>query len=428
MKYYEKECLKSKGYDCIYLEYTAADSLRALLKSRKIKKLHVLEIHDDYLSKWLRKVSDFKVHKSNYFFSDFDWIKDTLGQQKNYYLTSFYKSARRQNNILICNGNPIGGKWTYDSLNRKKTAKDYQEKPTPHPNKSNYVNEARAYIEKHFKSNPGDSSGFFYSVTHQQAKDALKLFLESKLTKFGDFQDAFDANLNFLEHSLLSPYLNTGLLTPKQVIENALYADAPINSVEGFIRQIIGWRDFFGGIYEISGVEQRNLNFFDHYNDIPLSFWNSTTQIPPVDAAIARTLEHSYTHHIERLMVLGNFMLLCEFHPHQVYKWFMELFIDAYDWVMVPNVYGMSQYADGGLITTKPYLSSSNYIRKMSHYKSGDWCDTWDGLYWRFIKKHKKFFEKNPRLSIMTKQLERMGPSKLKKHEANADKYLTSHL
>ncbi len=210
-----------------------------------------------------------------------------------------------------------------------------------------------------------------------------------------------------------------------EVIQAALeHADeVPINSREGFIRQVIGWREYMRGVYLHLGRRQRTSNYWNHQRPVPAAFYDGTTGIEPVDTVIHRVLKYAYCHHIERLMVLGNFMLLCEICPNAIYRWFMELFIDAYDWVMVPNVYGMSQFADGGLITTKPYISGSAYILKMSGFQRGPWCEIWDALYWRFIDKHRSFFKSNPRMSVMVAQCERMG-LKLQQHHRVADKFL----
>ena len=218
------------------------------------------------------------------------------------------------------------------------------------------------------------------------------------------------------------------MLTPDFVVQKALehskQYDIPMNSLEGFIRQIIGWREYVRAVYSLVGRKQRTTNFWGHTRKIPKSFWNATTGIEPIDTVIQRVLDTGYCHHIERLMVVGNFMLLCEFDPDEVYRWFMELFIDSYDWVMVPNVYGMSQYADGGLIVTKPYISSSNYILRMSDFKPGRWCEIWDGLYWHFVHKQRIFFQTNPRLGMMVHQLDRMDKVKLNNHIKVASKFL----
>jgi deoxyribodipyrimidine photolyase-related protein len=202
--------------------------------------------------------------------------------------------------------------------------------------------------------------------------------------------------------------------------------EIPLNSVEGFIRQIIGWREFIRAVYELKGIEQRTKNYWNFKRKIPVSFWKGETGIEPLDITIKKVIDTGYCHHIERLMVIGNFMVLCEFDPDEVYRWFMELFIDAYDWVMVPNVYGMSQFADGGLMSTKPYISGSNYLMKMSNYKKGDWQLIWDGLFWRFMDKHRDFFLSNPRLGMLIRTFDKMEPKKKLGLLNSAENYLKS--
>ena len=175
----------------------------------------------------------------------------------------------------------------------------------------------------------------------------------------------------------------------------------PLNSVEGFLRQIIGWREFIRGVYTADGVKQRTKNYWGFKKNVPKTFYDASTNLTPVDNTISRCLKYGYSHHIERLMILGNIMILSRFDPNSVYKWFMEFFIDSYDWVMVPNIYGMSQFADGGLMSTKPYISGSNYILKMSNYKKGEWSGIWDALYWEFINSNREFFLKNHRMAMM---------------------------
>ena len=241
-------------------------------------------------------------------------------------------------------------------------------------------------------------------------------FLRNRFFDFGKYEDAILKDEIFLHHSVLTPMLNVGLLTPKFIINQSIaFAnnnDIPINSLEGFVRQIIGWREFIRGIYQVKGSTQRTTNFFQFKRKIPPSFYDGTTGIEPIDDTIKKVLKTAYCHHIERLMILGNFMVLCEFDPDEVYRWFMELFIDAYDWVMVPNVYGMSQFSDGGLMATKPYISGSNYLRKMSNYKNGSWQEVWDALYWNFIDKNRDVFIKNPRMKFMVSMYDKMNDEK----------------
>ena len=269
----------------------------------------------------------------------------------------------------------------------------------------------------------GTSEFFFYPTNFKEAKDWLSDFFENRFSLFGDYEDAITKNESFLWHSLLSPLLNSGLLTPQDVIDKALlYSEKnniPLNSLEGFIRQIIGWREFICLTYKKYGNKMRTTNFWNFpKKTIPESFYNASTGIEPVDNVIRNILKYGYCHHIERLMILGNFMLLCRIHPDEVYKWFMEMFIDSYDWVMVPNVYGMSQFSDGGIFSTKPYISSSNYIKKMSDYKSDHWCVIWDALFWKFIHENESYFRKKYRLAMLTRNLDKMGSSKLNNHLA----------
>ena len=254
--------------------------------------------------------------------------------------------------------------------------------------------------------------------------------MDYRFQDFGFYEDAIVQKESYLNHSILSPLINSGLLQPIEVINKTLiFAQKnkiPLNSLEGFIRQIIGWREFIHGMYLYKGRFSRTQNFFNFTRKIPKSFYDGTTGILPIDETIKKVLKTGYCHHIERLMVLGNFMLLCEFDPKEVYKWFMELFIDAYDWVMVPNIYGMSQFADGGTFATKPYLSGSNYLKKMSNYPSGDWEKIWDGLFWRFVGIQEEFFKKNPRASMMHYSFQKMDEDKKKTHLNNANEFLKS--
>jgi deoxyribodipyrimidine photolyase-related protein len=280
-------------------------------------------------------------------------------------------------------------------------------------------------VEQNFTDNPGSAAAFRYPVTYEDARRWLQDFVTTRLPSFGDYQDAISTHDSALFHSVLTPMLNVGLLTPREVLDAALGAEnIPLNSLEGFVRQIIGWREFVRAAYILKGRRQRTRNFWKHERALPRAFWEASTGIDPIDAVIGRVLEHAYAHHIERLMILGNFMQLCGFRPDDVYRWFMELFIDAYDWVMVPNVYGMALYADGGLISTKPYIAGSNYVRKMSDFKQGPWCEVWDGLFWTFIARHRRFFAANQRIGPLVHQLERMPEEKYRQHLARAGQFL----
>jgi deoxyribodipyrimidine photolyase-related protein len=358
------------------------------------------------------------------------WLEDFFREARHYSLTSFYIAQRRLLKLLVRDDKPLGGKWSFDPQNRKRMPLGLKVPPPPPIRSGGLVREARSYVEKNFPGHPGDTANFIYPLSPEEARRWLGHFIETGLAFFGDYQDAIRVDEPFLFHSLLSPALNIGLLTPDEVVRAALdFSQAhpgrvPLNALEGFIRQIVGWREFVRAVYLLAGKRQSSTNFWNHHRPLPASFYSATTGMAPVDTVLRRVNRYGYAHHIERLMILGNFLLLCEVDPREVYRWFMEMFVDAYDWVMVPNVFGLSQYADGGLITTKPYISSSNYILKMSDFSRGDWCPVWDGLYWRFIHRHRDFFARNPRLSIMASQLDRMGGEKLAGHLRTAEDYL----
>jgi deoxyribodipyrimidine photolyase-related protein len=352
--------------------------------------------------------------------------------KKRMFQTGFYKQQRLSRNLLLeKDKKPLGGKWTFDDENRLKYPKEKSAPKTHFLKPNNFYSEAITYTQKYFPDNYGElNNDFIYPTTYAESKSWLNDFFKERFTDFGAYEDALVTNENILHHSVLTPMLNTGLLTATYIIDEALQHgsnnEIPLNSLEGFIRQIIGWREFIRAVYELKGSEERTRNYWGFRRKIPTSFWSGTTGIEPIDCTIKKVLETGYCHHIERLMVLGNFMLLCEFDPDEVYRWFMELFIDAYDWVMVPNVYGMSQFADGGLMATKPYISGSNYLMKMSDYKKGNWQPVWDGLFWRFMHTHRSFFLQNPRLGMLVKTFDKMPEEKQRMQLITASRFLDS--
>lgn len=350
--------------------------------------------------------------------------------RKKWLMADFYRWQRTKTGILMDEGKPLGGKWSFDEENRKKIPIKQIPYLPPLSKHSlgSYDNQVVAGVTKAFPNNPGQLSTRYYPTTHEDADSWLKCFCNERLENFGIYEDAIVRDQNWLYHSVLTPMLNVGLLTPQQVLDAALAAarkrDLPLNSIEGFVRQILGWREFMRATYVDHGVAMRTGNHWQHHRELPNSFYTGTTGIEPVDNAIERILETGYCHHIERLMVLGGFMFLCEIKPDAVYQWFMEMFIDSYDWVMVPNVYSMSQHADGGLITTKPYFSGSNYIIKMSNYKKGEWSEIWDALFWRWIFQNKDRLAGNYRWAMMCKNAERMSEEKRDSHIQLAEQFL----
>ena len=439
MKHYEA-FLISKNIEVDYIESSKDISdIRELipyLKSIGITNISYIDPVDNWLQKRIAKgCLDNSIEKNVYDSPLFLNTKEDLqpffrSDKKKYHQTSFYTAQRNNRHILIDpDGKPTGGKWTFDAENRKK----YPAKKIPpaiqFPDVDSFYKEALEYVDKNFSTNIGQlTTNGLYPTNFKTSKLWFQQFLEQRFLEFGTYEDAIVAENSILNHSVLTPMLNTGLITPAYVIEQSIaFAETnniPINSLEGFVRQIIGWREFIRGIYESRGSDERTRNFWGFTKKIPKSFYDGTTGIYPIDQTIKKTLETGYCNHIERLMVLGNFMLLCEFDPDEVYRWFMELFIDSYDWVMVPNVYGMSQFADGGLMATKPYISGSNYLMKMSNYKKGEWQAVWDGLFWRFMDTHRSFFRQNPRLGMLVAMFDKMPQEKRHKHLENAELYL----
>jgi len=398
-----------------------------------LKELHVVEPHDFILEKRLRAFAkkrgiELHIHPTPAFLSPTDFLEEHIGKKKKPFMASFYQAQRKRMGILIePDGSPTGGQWSFDEDNRKKLPKGHTPPAAPETLFNDYTESACNHIDEHFPENPGNSNNFRYPVTRADAREWLKVFIEERFADFGAYEDAISTAHPFINHSVLTPMLNIGLLTPQEIIDAALAEKGiPLNSLEGFIRQIIGWREFMHGIYRHRGSEIRGMNFFNHTRPIPKSFYDATTGIPPIDRIIRQLDGEAYCHHIERLMILGNFMLLCRFDPDAVYKWFMELFIDAYDWVMVPNIYGMSQFADGGTFTTKPYISGSNYILKMSDETKGPWTDIWDALFWTFVADHQELFLKNPRSSMMARTWQKFSPEKQEGHRETADCFLES--
>ena len=432
MKAYEEFLIKEdKQVNYIDAKNELSD-VRKLLPSLAedgISKIHIIDPTDNWLEKHIyqsKKNIEIAWYNNPLFINTKEELSSFFKPtKKKFFQTSFYKNERKDRGILMDGKNPAGGKLTFDADNRKKYPKGKTPPIIHFPELTKHHKEATTYVNDNFSNNYGKLNNFVvYPIDFKSAEDWLTQFFEIRFHEFGAYEDAIVRQEHFLNHSLLSPLINVGLLHPMDVIEKAIdFAhknNVPLNSTEGFVRQILGWREFIRGVYQAKGTEERTKNFWKFSRKIPKSFYDGTTGIQPVDDVIKKVNKTAYAHHIERLMILGNFMVLCEFDPDEVYKWFMELFIDAYDWVMVPNVYGMSLFADGGLMSTKPYISSSNYIMKMSNYKKGDWQQTWDGLFWVFMDKNRDFFLKNPRLGMLIRTFDKMNPEKKEIHFKNA--------
>jgi deoxyribodipyrimidine photolyase-related protein len=431
MEAYEN-LLKKKGFRVVVIPFTGGEEeLKKQIKVQNISSLSVIDPADDYAMRNIQKALESSTAIASYPSPSFLLSKEEalhfLGDKRTYRFADFYKKMRHKLGVLIdSNAEPEGGQYSFDSENRKRMPKGHKPPALLRLSSAKTWLDSLEWVEKNFSKNPG---GFelVYPTDHSQAQSWLEDFVVHKLSTFGPYEDFISTSEPFIYHSLLSPLLNSGLITPHEVLNSALKGKSiPLPSLEGFLRQVIGWREFIRAVYVKAGRKERTCNFFNHNRKLPKSFWEGTTGIDPVDHAIQNVLKTGYCHHIERLMVLGCFMLLCEIDPDAVYAWFMELFIDAYDWVMVPNVYGMSQFADGGLFATKPYICGSNYILKMSDHKKGPWCEVWDGLYWRFIDKHRKLFLTNHRSSMLVKTLDKMDLDRKKRIFDAAETFLAN--
>lgn len=412
-------------------------SLEQVLKKGRFKTLKSYEVEDKFFEKQLIQFAekqgvDLEFLESPMFMLSRAEFKEYLERSKRPFMKSFYEWQRRKTKVLMDGKDPVGGQFSYDSENRKKIPK--KEKVARRALvevKSQHIEPVAKLVDKHFSSHPGSTENYWIPVTQKQAKVYLKQFVSIYLDSFGDYQDAIDQRDPFLNHSIISPSINIGHLEPDVVIgaveKKLVESHRNLNSIEGFIRQVLGWREFVRGIYQNYSEIQDEKNFFSHKLKLNHKWYEASTGVPPIDDAIKKALEYGYCHHIERLMLLSNFMLLLGIEPKEVHKWFMEMFVDSSDWVMGPNVYGMGQFSDGGIFATKPYISGSNYVFKMSHYSKGEeWAEAWDGLYWQFIETHYDFFKKNPRLSMMTRMLDKMDPDKKKRIFSLANQYRTA--
>ena len=404
-KYYDY--LKKKKYNVTYIKFNKVTN--TFYKS--LNNVTIIHVTDFKLENKLKKNYGEKLiilENKNFLIKieELNEIKKLIFKNKRYSHDEFYKYQRRKLNILIdSNDKPIQGKWSFDNENRLPLPKNHKViKTITKPKKNKYITEAINYVNKNFSKNYGSLDNFIYPIDHISSKKWLLKFLQERLINFGAYEDAVDENEPFIYHAVISPMMNIGLLTDLQVVDISYKyylkntKHISIQSFEGFIRQVIGWRNYVYTLYLLEGETLYENNQLKHHNKINEKFWTGETNMLPIDSIIQKIVKYSYAHHIERLMYLGNFMLLCFIDPKDVYKIFMEWTIDAYDWVMVPNVFGMSQYSSS-IMMTRPYFSSSNYINKMSTFKKSSlensWSDIWDALYYNFINKHQEIFKKN---------------------------------
>jgi deoxyribodipyrimidine photolyase-related protein len=445
------EKLKKEGHTVIYLrlddpknQQTIAGNIKGLLKEKRFTHFAYL-LPDEYrLDVELRKLAktlavSCEAVDSKHFLTRRQDFKDFFAGKKRYLMESFYRQMRKKHNILMDGDKPQGGRWNFDADNRGR-----YDGRVPIPKPKLFRNDVRALyqmIEKAGVQTFGsvNPKSLIWPINRSQSRSLLNAFLKNGLKAFGTYQDAMTTESWSVFHARLSFALNTKMLHPLEVIEAAIRTwekqkhTIKIQQIEGFVRQILGWREYMRGIYWTLMPKLGEMNFFNHRAALPDYYWTAETKMQCMRAAISQSLEHAYAHHIQRLMVTGNFALLAGVHPDQVDEWYLGVYIDAIQWVELPNTRAMSQWADGGLVATKPYVSSANYINKMSDYCGqcdynrqklhGEAACPFNCLFWDFFNRHHQKLAKNPRIGMMYRTWYRKDPKEQKRILKQAESY-----
>jgi deoxyribodipyrimidine photolyase-related protein len=446
------EALSRKGHRVIYLRLDDPDNeqsleanLRRLIKKEKFTRFEY-QLPDEYrLDRQLKTIASklpvpAAVFDTEHFLTKRDDVQQLFDGKKRYLMESFYRQMRKTHSILTEGDKPAGGKWNYDQSNRNR-----YDGAVPLPSAKRYKNDVTDIVEMIDHCGVTtfgeiEPQRFIWPVTRKQALGQLQEFVERRLPHFGTYQDAMAEQSWSLFHSRLSFALNTKMLHPLEVIRAAIKQSQKksgrtvgIEQLEGFVRQILGWREYMRGIYWAHMPGYETLNHFGHKTALPKYYWTADTRMNCLHAAIDQSLRHAYAHHIQRLMVTGNFALLAGVDPNEVDAWYLGIYIDAVQWVEIVNTRGMSQFADGGIVATKPYISSANYIRKMSDYcdrceydpaqKSGERSCPFNSLYWDFLNRNRRKLEKNPRVGMMYRTWDRMKTDNRRQLLKQAKKY-----
>lgn len=432
--------LRRHGFDVEVIETdsptTSRESLSAVVRRLRPSSVHLYDVVDDWLAADVRAaLADAGIDLDDEATAESPNFLTSRRQIAEFFdgptarMSEFYAWQRRRLGVLVDSaGVPAGKRWSFDAENRKPLPRGL-EVPVPRfPDPDDQVDAAIEWVEKEFPDNPGDARAFRWATDHRGAREMFEDFLAERFVGFGPYEDAISTRNRYLFHAVLTPALNVGLLSPRTVLRRALevggHGEIGLAGLEGFVRQLIGWREYMRATYVAHGRAMRTANRLGHRRALAPGWWTAQTGLEPVDGVVRHVLHCGWAHHIERLMILGNAMCLLRTHPDEVYRWFMEMFVDAYDWVMVPNVYGMSQFAAGTAITTKPYVSGSNYLRKMSDLGKGPWCAEWDGLYWTFVADHRDVLDHNRRSSVVVANLERLEPSRRAAHLRTGRRWL----
>jgi deoxyribodipyrimidine photolyase-related protein len=450
MRHFAEE-LRRAGTNVIYRRLddqnnggSLESELKQVIASRKISKL-VLTMPGEYrlmetMRSWQSTLDvAVELREDDRFLCSLDKFNKWADGRRQLRMDFFYRDMRRDHNVLMDGGEPVGGKWNFDSDNREPPVAGMVIPPPLQFVPDKITNDVLALVSERCADHFGDLDDFGFAVTREQALAVLDHFVDQRLNNFGKYQDSMILDEPWVYHSHIGFYLNAGLLLPAEVISAAETAyhggHVPLNSVEGFIRQILGWREFVRGIYWLKMPEYADLNFFEAKRDLPEFYWSGETKMLCLAQAVGATKKYAYAHHIQRLMVLGNFALLAGLSPEQVNEWFLIVYADAYEWVELPNVSGMVLFADGGYLASKPYAAGGAYINRMSNYckhchykvsqKNGVTACPFNYLYWDFLIRNRSKLKDNARLGIMYRSLDRMDASKIAAVRHDADRFLT---
>ena len=445
--------LESLGHLVIYIklddaenEQSFAANIDKLISKFQINKFEYQEPDEYRLTEELKKIChhlniESSISDTEHFFTQKDDVKNFFKGKKQYLMENFYRDMRKKHHLLMDeNGEPEGGKWNYDHENRKKYDGKY---PLKHP--FTFKTDVTDLVHMLDKKNVTyfghiNAKSFEYPINREQALAVLDYFCKELLPNFGRYEDAMLKEHHTLFHSCLSFALNMKLISPKEVLDEVLKTyhqkNYPIDiaQVEGFVRQVIGWREYMRGLYWAEMPGFALTNYLNHQNELPTWFWDGKVKMNCLKHCINNSLDHAYAHHIQRLMVIGNFALMAGINPNQVDQWYLGVYIDAIEWVQLTNTHGMSQFADGGLVGSKPYVASANYIHKMSNYcdgcvykkdiRYGDQACPLNSLYWNFYINHENLLSKNPRIGMMYQLLKKMDDTEKLKIKQQANQYL----
>ncbi|WP_421807829.1 cryptochrome/photolyase family protein [Flagellimonas sp.] len=445
--------LENNGHQVMYFTITDKDNPQNLpdlinqaIEKRQIEKFEY-QLPDEYrLDEQLKDICQTlsipsEAFDTEHFYTSRDELKKHFKGKKQLIMESFYRMMRKKHHVLMENDQPEGGKWNFDQSNRKK----WDGSPNI-PKELSFDKDVSAILEEIEKAEVEtfgniDPKNFAWPTSYEECKKLLDFFCSDLLTYFGDYQDALHTEQKYLFHSRLSFAMNSKMLSPKEVVDAVVNHyhnhknDIHISQVEGFVRQILGWREYMRGIYWKEMPQYAQLNELDNHNPLPDFFWTGKTKMNCLQKSISQSLDDAYAHHIQRLMVIGNYALLTQIHPDQVDAWYLGVYIDALEWVEITNTRGMSQFADGGIVATKPYVSSANYINKMGNYckdchyshtkKTGEKACPFNALYWNFLDEKKAHFKNNQRMSMMLSLLEKKSNDELKELRERAQQVIS---